>query len=263
MRTIALSVGLSFFAPLVAFAQSSDTADLAKQLSNPVAALVSVPFQLNYDDSIGSDDSGSRWTLNVQPVIPFSISEDWNLISRTIVPFVSTDSIPLGSANEVGLGDTVQSFFFSPKAPTADGWILGAGPVLLLPTSTNDRFGAGEWGVGVSVLALRQQGEWTYGTLANHIIDVDGEIDISATLVQPFVSYTTPESWTFSINTESSYDWESEQWSIPLDANISKLVSMGNQPISISSGLRYWADGPENGPEGWGIQLGATLLFPK
>ena len=91
----------------------------------------------------------------------------------------------MGSDSEFGLGDTVQSFFFSPKAPTAGGWIWGVGPVLLLPTSTDDRFGLGEWGVGVTGLALRQSGGWTYGALANHIIDVDGDIGINSTFVQP------------------------------------------------------------------------------
>lgn len=169
----------------------------------------------------------------------------------------------MGSDSEFGLGDTVQSFFVSPKAPTAGGWIWGAGPVLLLPTSTDDRFGAGEWGVGVTGLALRQVGGWTYGALGNHIVDVDGDIQINSTFVQPFVTYTTPDAWTFSLNTESTYDWESEQWSVPINANVSKLVSFGNQPISLGAGVRYWADGPEGGPEGWGLRLNATLLFPK
>ncbi len=263
MRTVLISAGLMIIAPLAAFAQSSGSAELAKQLSNPVASLISVPIQLNYDENIGLDDSGSRWTMNVQPVIPFSLGDNWNLISRTIIPLVSTDGIPSGSGSEFGLGDTVQSFFFSPKAPTAGGWILGGGPVLLLPTSTDDRFGAGEWGVGVTALALRQVGGWTYGALANHIVDVDGDVDINATFVQPFVSYTTPDAWTFSLNTESTYDWESEQWSVPINANVSKLVNIGNQPVSIGAGVRYWADGPESGPEGWGFRLNATLLFPK
>jgi hypothetical protein len=244
-------------------AGAQDAAELAQQLSNPVADLVSVPLQLNYDENIGADDSGSRWVLNVQPVIPFSLGSDWNLISRTIVPVVSIDGIPSGAGSDLGFGDTVQSFFLSPKLPTAGGWIWGAGPVLLLPTSSDQRFGAGEWGVGVTGVALKQDGPWTYGALANHIVDVGGDIDISSTFLQPFVSYTTPAAWTFTLNSEATYDWESDQWSVPVNALVSKLVTVGNQPISLGAGVRYWAESTPGGPEGWGARFVVSFLFPK
>ena len=148
-----------FVNPNAVSAQESAAAEeLAKQLSNPIADLASLPFQLNYDENIGADDSGSRWTLNVQPVIPFRLSEDWNLISRTIVPIISTDGIPTGSGTESGLGDTVQSFFFSPAAATSSGWTWGVGPVLLLPTSTDSRFGVGEWERGAGSGERRSEG---------------------------------------------------------------------------------------------------------
>ncbi len=261
LKTIMCALPLT--AMSASFASAQDAENLAKQLSNPVANLISVPFQLNYDDNIGSDDNGSKWTLNVQPVVPMSLNSNWNLISRTIVPFVSTDGIPSGRGSREGLGDTVQSFFFSPKEPTAKGWIWGAGPVLLIPTSTDDRFGAGEWGVGLTGVALRQSGPWTYGALTNHIEDVDGDTDISATFLQPFLSYTTHTAWTFSVNTESTYDWEAEQWAVPVNATVSKLLTFGNQTVSIGGGVRYWADSTSGGPEGWGARFTATFLFPK
>lgn len=261
LKTPLYSVSLMLLSTSAVNAQ--DAANLAKQLSNPVASLISVPFQLNYDENINADDSGSRWTLNIQPVIPISLNAEWNVISRTIVPIVSTDGIPPGSGSQTGLGDTVQSFFFSPKDPTASGWIWGAGPVVLLPTSTSDRFGAGEWGAGVTGVALKQSGPWTYGALANHIEDVSGDLDIRATFVQPFLSYTTPEAWTFTVNTESTYDWEAEDWAVPVNALVSKLVSFGDQPVSIGAGIRYWADSTPNGPEGFGARVAVTFLFPK
>jgi hypothetical protein len=109
---------------------------LARQPANPVASLISVPIQGNYDGNFGAGDGGSIFRINVQPVIPLSINDDWNLISRTIMPIISQDSFPSPDVSEFGLGDTVQSFFFSPKAPTSGGWIWGAGPVLLVPTAT-------------------------------------------------------------------------------------------------------------------------------
>lgn len=243
-----------------------NAADLAKQLANPVAALISVPFQLNYDENIGAADAGERWLLNIQPVVPVSIAEDWNLISRTIVPVVWQDDIAPGVGSQSGLGDIVQSLFFSPKAPTASGWIWGAGPVLLLPTGTETLLSADKWGAGPTAVALRQQGPWTYGALANHIWSFAGDdsrADINATFLQPFLSYTTPQAWTFALNTESTYDWEGEQWSVPVNGIVSKVTKIGDQLVSIGAGARYWAEGPGGGPEGWGARLVFTLLLPK
>jgi hypothetical protein len=135
-------------------AQEKDANELAKQLSNPVAALISVPFQLNYDDGYGANDNGSRWTLNVQPVVPISISDSWNMISRTIVPFIDQNFAAPGN-KESGLGDITQSLFFSPKAATASGWIIGAGPVLLLPTG-GEGFTNHQWGAGPTIVMLKQ-----------------------------------------------------------------------------------------------------------
>lgn len=263
-RTLAaISLATVWVAP--AIAQQSEQ-DLAKQLANPVAALVSVPFQLNYDQDIGPADAGERWSLNIQPVIPFSLDEDWNVISRTILPLIDQSDIFPGSGSQSGLGDIVQSVFFSPVAPTAGGWIVGFGPVLLLPTATDDLLGADKWGIGPTGVALKQQGPWTYGALANHIVSVAGDddrADINATFLQPFVSYTTPTAWTFTVLTESTYDWEAEQWSVPLGLVASKVTKIGGQLVSVSGGVRYWADAPAGGPEGLALRVVFTLMYPR
>lgn len=247
-------------------AAESDSAELAKKLANPIAALISVPLQLNYDENIGSRDDGERWALNIQPVIPVSIGQDWNAISRTIVPLVHQSDVLPSSGSQTGIGDIVQSVFFSPKAPSAGGWIWGAGPVVLLPTGSDNRLTADKWGVGPTAVVLRQRGPWTYGGLTNHIWSVagsDNRADISSTLLQPFVSYTTPTAWTTTLNTESSYDWNEDQWSVPLNLAVSKVTRIGSQLVSIGAGARYWLDGPAGGPEGFGFRLTFTLLFPK
>lgn len=263
LATMILVVGAVLADPVLA-QQSAE--ELAKKLANPVAALISVPFQLNYDQDIGPARDGTRWLLNIQPVVPFDLNKEWNIISRTILPVVWQDDVFPGAGSQSGIGDIVQSVFFSPKAPTAGGWIWGAGPVLLLPTGSNDLLTADKWGAGPTGVALKQEGPWTYGGLVNHIWSFAGDnsrADVSATFLQPFVSYTTPTAWTFSLNTESTYDWNSSQWTVPINAGISKVLKIGDQLVSVGGVVRYWADGPDAAPHGWGFRLNFTLLFPR
>lgn len=251
--------------PWAASAEESAEA-LAKKLANPVAALISVPFQANYDGDIGPAEDGDRFFVNVQPVVPVTLNDDWNVISRTILPLVTQDDIFPGAGDQSGLGDVVQSLFFSPKAPTAGGWTWGIGPVFLLPTATDDLLGAEQWGIGPTAVVLRQQGPWTYGFLANHIESVAGDddrADVSATFLQPFLSHTSPAGRTYSLNTESTYDWEGEEWSVPVNAVVTQLFKLGNQRVQVGAGLRYWLDSPDSGAEGLGFRLVVTLLFPK
>ncbi|MEV8466887.1 transporter [Fluviibacterium sp. DFM31] len=255
---------IAFAITPLAVAQSDKDADLAKKLSNPVADLISVPFQLNYNEGYASGD-GEQWQLNIQPVIPISISHDWNLISRTILPVISQDGVIPGEGDQFGFGATTQSFFFSPKAPTRGGLIWGVGPVLLIPTAT-DGIATNQWGAGLTGVALTQRGPWTVGGLANHIWSVTGndkDGKISASFLQPFVSYTTPKATSFTLNTESTYDWEDKQWSVPVNALIGQVVELGAQPVQFSLGARYWAESPDNGPDGWGARFQMTFLFPK
>ena len=241
-------------------------ADVARQLANPIASLISVPLQFNYDEDFGVDGAGSLMRLNVQPVIPISLNDDWNVISRTILPVVNQQEFPLPGYDEFGLSDTVQSLFFSPKAPTSSGWIWGAGPVLLLPTATDQFLGTEKWGIGPTAVALKQSGQWTYGGLFNHIESFAGEstrADVSATFVQPFLTYITSSQTTFALNTESTYDWETREWSVPINFNVNQLLKVGDQLLQVGGGLRYWVNAPDAGPDGWGVRINFVLVYPK
>jgi len=243
---------------------ASDSAELAKKLSNPVASLISVPFQFNYDEGFGEKDA-EKITLNIQPVIPITLNDDWNLIVRTIVPVVYQGSLADGIDSEFGLGDTVQSFFFSPKEPTSNGWIWAVGPVFLWPTGTDEILGSEKWGAGPTGLMLKQEHGWTYGILANHLWSYAGDDDredVNATFLQPFLSYTWPSATTVGMNLESTYDWNGEEWTIPLNLFVNQLVKFGKQPVQFSIGPRFYLDSPDGGPE-WGARFSVTLLFPK
>jgi hypothetical protein len=254
-----------------ASALESDAA-LAQELTNPLANLISMPIQTNYDDGFGTGNGHKTFT-NVQPVIPIKLNPDWNMISRTIVPIVwdQVDLSPVGpSGKQAGFGDIVQSLFFSPSQPNAVGslgnMVWGVGPVAVLPTGNADPLlGSGKWGLGPTAVVLFMNSGWTYGVLANHVWDVAGKGDrvhVSASFLQPFLSYTTKTAWTYTINSESAYDFEGGNWAIPINAMISKLTSIGGQKISLQGGVRYWAASPTGGPDDLGYRFAVTFLFP-
>jgi hypothetical protein len=210
-----------------------DAAVLAEKLSNPVASLISIPFQSNFDFNMGPGDDGWKYQLNFQPVVPISISEDWNVISRTILPIIYQDDAIIPGESQAGLGDITQSLFFSPKAPLFDFLILGVGPVFLIPTATDDLLGTEKFGIGPTAVALTQTHGWTIGILANHIWSVagaDDRADVSSTFLQPFISYTTRDAVSFTLNTESSYDWEGKQWTVPINATVTKVWEAAGEP---------------------------------
>lgn len=247
-----------------AWADSEEDYDLALQLSNPVADLISVPFQFIYDGDIGPND-GDRFFVNIQPVVPFYLDDEWNLISRTVLPVIYQDDV-IPNDDQFGLGDTVQSLFFSPKAPTSNGVIWGAGPAFLLPTATDRALGGEKWGIGPTGVVLTQNGPWTVGALANHIWSFAGDSDrddVNATFLQPFVTYTTPMATTFAINSEATYDWRTQQAAAPFNLSVNQIVKIQGLPVQIGAGLRFWAESSDTSPEGFGARLTSTFLFPR
>ncbi len=234
-------------------------ADLAKDLQNPVADLISVPLENRFDFGPGTT---LRYTLSIQPVVPFKLTENWTLVSRTILPVVYAESPVKGGAALGGIGDISQSFFFAPKEPMA-GWILGAGPMLRLPAATRDLFGEGRWCAGPTAVALRQDGPWTYGALVNHVWSFAGwgPENVNTTYLQPFLAYTTDTLTTVGVGTETGYNWTQNQWTVPLDASVSQLVQIGKLPVEFGLGFRVYAERPNGGPN-WGLKFSMTFVFP-
>jgi hypothetical protein len=142
--------------------------------------------------------------------------------------------------------------------------VWGVGPVLQIPTAT-DGIAPNQWGAGITGIALKQNNGWTVGVLANHVWSISGNDkfgETSVSFLQPIVGYATKNGTSFTLNTESAYDWETEQASVPINFTVGQLVQIGGRPVQLTGGVRYWADGPDAGPDGWGARLVVTYLFP-
>jgi hypothetical protein len=262
---LALVVIVALSWSLDAALAQEDSEVLAEELANPLAALISVPFLGNYNGNVGHERDGSQWFVNIQPVVPITLDADWNVISRTILPvMLKQDSLFPGAGSQSGLRDTTEGLYFSPSR-TFNGFTWGAGPIFLLPTGTDELLGAGKWGAGPTGVLVWQGSGWSLGILGNHIWSFAGDADrtdFDQTYLQPFIAYTTPQAWTFTLQSESTYDWEAREWLVPINFMVAKLVKFGQQPVSIVGGVRYWADSPDTGPHGFGARLGMTFLFP-
>lgn len=248
--------------------EAAKEADLAKQLANPVSSLISVPFQQNIQFGIGPANAGWQDLMNIQPVVPFGISADWNVIARMIMPVTYQDEIFPGTGSQFGIGDTTFQFFFSPKAPTKDGVIWGVGPLFFVPSGSY-LLSTSTWGAGVAAVALKQipkpymgGGILTIGALVTQLWPVSGAAPINSLYLQPFVSYTLKSSVTYTFQTQATYNWAQSQWTVPLILSVSKVYRFGGQLTSLAFGLKYYPVRPVTAPQ-WGLQLVVTLLFPK
>ncbi|MFB3910077.1 MAG: transporter [Candidatus Eisenbacteria bacterium] len=238
---------------------------VAKDLSNPVADMASIPLQFNWESGVG-DPQDLRLILNIQPVVPFSLNSNWVLVGRFIMPYMNQPAGLMGETAS-GTGDIIASAFFTPKRSPV---VCGFGPVFGLPTTTNPLLGSGKWMMGPTAVVLKQKGPLSIGFLGNHLWSISdtGDIerkDVSQTFLQPFLTFTTRTAWTFGINTESTYDWKApdgEEWTVPIHAWVSKVTRMGPFPFSVALGGGYFVESPDMGAD-WKLRTAFTLILPK
>lgn len=243
---------------------AADAAELAKKLSNPIASLISVPFQNNTDWGIGHY-GGTRNTLNIQPVIPLSLSSDLNLIVRWVQPVISQYNITGPDSHESGLGDAVVSAFFSP-AEAKNGLTWGVGPAFLVPTATDDYLGTKKLGFGPTAVALYQGNGMTIGALVNQLWSIAGDddrADVSSMFLQPFFVYNWKTGAGIGGNLEITQDWKGDHTNVWLNPTLSAVTSLGKQKTQFVIGPRINLAAPDGSKADFGVRAVVVFLFPK
>jgi hypothetical protein len=241
--------------------------ELAKLAQNPVGNLISLPFQNNTNLNFGPE-KGTQNILNIQPVVPISISSDWNIITRTIVPVISMPALGPDIGSLSGVGDTVFTAFLSPANP--GHWIWGAGPVIQIPTNSNAELGNKNWGLGPSfvLLHLDHGDPWVYGALVNNIWSVSSNKTGSSYnngLIQPFINYNFEGGLYLTSAPILTVDWKAEhgqQWTVPLGGGVGKIFHLGKLPVNTQISAYYNVVRPDFGPN-WQIRAQVQLMFPK
>jgi hypothetical protein len=251
--------------------------DLAKQAQNPIANLISLPLQNNTNFKAGPGERTQN-ILNIQPVWPFSINDDWNIITRTILPLIYItegkyvgDGVlptPIETDRIFGLGDTTFTAFFSPKDSGSVTW--GVGPVVVLPTSTDDFTGAGEWGGGISAVVLGMPGNWVVGSLFSNVWtpkEDDGNRAVNLFTWQYFINYNIPDSNGLYLTSAPiiNANWERDKdnrWTVPFGGGVGKIFKLGKQPVNGQVSAYYIAEKPQFGAD-WQLRLQLQFLFPK
>jgi hypothetical protein len=261
MRPLVFIAMLAITLAMPAMSTAQDADELAKQTQNPVASLISVPLQGNWDFGLGDRDATGT-LLNVQPVMPFGITRSMNVILRVIMPLMSQPGPEAMRVN--GLGDIVATAFFS---PTRTGRLIwGVGPVLLLPAATSTSLGSEKFGIGPSIVALTQPGKWTLGILYNQIWSVSGandRHDVSTMFLQPFANYNLGGGLSTGVAVEASGNFEADEtWTAPLLFNVSKVTLLGKRPMSFAAAAGPTVANQEGGAT-WRFRLSATFLFPR
>jgi len=235
--------------------------ELAKKLQNPVSDLISVPFQNNFNFGVGPEDK-TQYVLNIQPVLPQRISEQWNWIHRAIIPLIDQPA----PVDAFGLGDIQYQGFLSPAKPGKLIW--GVGPVLQVPSATDDQLGTEKWSAGAGAVALRMDGPWVYGALVNNIWSFAGDDDranVNQMLIQPFINYNLGRGLAIGSAPIITANWEApsgQKWTVPLGAQVSQIIPIDKVPVNFLLGAYYNIEKPDSGPD-WTLRFQIALLFPK
>jgi hypothetical protein len=246
--------------------KAEDAPEIAKQAQNPIASVISVPFQNNATFGVG-EYSRVQDSLLIEPVIPFRLTSDWNLITRTIVPVTEQPTLAPGLGNVSGLGDVQLSLYLSPVKPFG-GLIWGVGPSFSFATASDRSLGTGKDSAGLSTALLTIQGPWLVGVLITDVASIGGQADrksVHQFLMQPFVDYNFSHGWYLASSPIMTANWKAtsgNKWTIPLGGGGGKIVRLGH--MAINTYVQAFDDvvRPHEGGT-WALRLQVQLLFPR
>jgi hypothetical protein len=262
-----------FLSPYILLAQATDkstapppaaneAAELAKKLANPIASLISVPFQNNTFYGIGAL-KGTQNVMNFQPVIPIKLNENLNLITRYIIPIVTQYNVTGENTSQSGLSDALVSAFLSPSK-THNGLTWGVGPAFSIPTATNMYLGTGKFSIGPTAVILKQANGFTYGALVNQVWSVAGQSDraaVSQFFAQPFFTYNWKSGAGIGVVGAITQNWETKTNATTITVPFSGITKFGKQIIQLAVGPQFPVSGNPIADFGWRAQL--VLIFPK
>jgi hypothetical protein len=250
--------------PLPSVAADESETELGKKTQNPVADLISMPFQSNFYFDSGTKDA-TVYVLNVQPVIPFHLTVDWNLITRTILPVINEPSLFPGMESAFGMGDLNPSFFLSPAKPSRFIW--GFGPTFTFPTASDRLLGAGKYSMGPAVVGLWMEGPWVVGALVNNQWSFAGwgHQQVNQMTLQPFLNYNFGEGWYVTSSPVIMGNWTaraSDQWTVPVGGGVGKLFRIGRLPVNTQLQAFYNVDRPKDSSD-WQLRFQLQFLLPR
>lgn len=243
------------------------TTEIAKRIQNPIGDLYSFPFQSNTNFGVGPRN-GTQEILNIQPVVPIHLTEDWNIITRTILPLVWNPSFqPDAQTVPFGTGTTTFSAFLSPSQPT-NGWLWGAGLVVQIPTASDKSLGSSVWGAGVTGVLVYMNGPWVAGGLVNNVWSLGGTPGRGGTsyntmTLEPFVNFNFGEGWYVGSSPIITANWDATSgntWTLPVGAQAGRVVRLGRVPVNFLLGAYYNAIRPDDGPN-WQLRAQVTVIF--
>jgi opacity protein-like surface antigen len=246
---------------------AAGTEDLAKASQNPIASLVSVPFQNNTNPHVGPFNRTQN-ILNIEPVVPMSLNAQWNVISRTIIPVMSQPN-PLIDSSTNGVGDINESLFFSPVNSGIKDFTWGFGPIVTAPSASDLILGTGRTLIGPTMVLVVTPGHWVIGVLANNQWSVGGapgRPSVNFFTTQYFINYNIPggHGWFLTSAPIITADWTAapgQQWTVPVGGGFGRVFKLGDQPIDASIQGFYNVVRPDNGPT-WSLRVQMSLLFP-
>ncbi len=244
---------------------AAEDSELARKAQNPIADLISLPFQYNLNFNVGTNDDPQQ-ILNIQPVYPINLSDDWNLITRTIIPLIDQPALYPGDDSNFGLGDVQFTGFFSPAKSEGVTW--GIGPAFRLPTATSRNLGTDKWSAGPSLVVLDSSGPWVFGALLQNVWSYAGSsdrADVNEFLLQPFVNYNLDDGWYLTTSPIMTANWEADsdnRWMVPLGGGVGRVFNIGKQPVNLQMQGYYNVVRPDEASN-WGLRIQLQFLFPK